>query len=142
MTTVHPYSVRLENLLREMHNGSGSKHVKVVEKGCGGEWVVRGMKLRLKQILMADKTNNEMEPYHFIAVLGGINDILNGGVRVEYIFKSGLDRMYRDVLSHGSRLVAVTLPPYDLMRFKDRLQGDEERREDMWREMGGEEGRR
>jgi lysophospholipase L1-like esterase len=129
LPTLHPYAVRLDNLLRAAHR---SELVMVEGKGIGGEWVINGMAKRLKLILMADKTlrasNKEMEPYRYIIVLGGINDILNSGVRVEHIFKSGLEEMYTDIHNHGSRLVAMTLPPYDLTRFKDRLQGDEERR--------------
>lgn len=126
LPTLHPYAARLELLLKGMEK---SGLVMVEGKGVGGEQVLPAMSNRLRLILAGDKTirrsDETMEPYHFILILGGINDIINAGASAEHIFQSGLEDMYSQVHAHGARLVALTLPSFDTTRI---TVGDEERR--------------
>ena len=84
-------------------------------KGVGGEKVV-DMARRLRLILQADtfvtQGSKEMEPYHYVCILGGVNDFLHSGASGEFVF-SQLEIMFAEVHQHGARLVAITLPELD-----------------------------
>ncbi|KAI8466408.1 MAG: SGNH hydrolase-type esterase domain-containing protein [Monoraphidium minutum] len=106
-TRFHPYSDALRKLLRAAL--PASCHVAVHERGRSGEFVLRSMQGRLDRALAEAAANGE--PYDWVLLLGGTNDIGTGEDGGAVL--AALKEMHAAVAAAGSRLVAMTLPPFN-----------------------------
>ena len=97
----HPYSITLRLLLREHGHGS----VEVDTTGVSGERVFTTMNHRLDKIL-----NDVAQPYDWVIILGGTNDI-GSGLPSEDLIPSIL-ALHERAKRGGSRTLALALPQY------------------------------
>ena len=98
----HPYSINLQRLLDE-HSGVGK--VVIETAGVSGEVVVPSMTRRLDKLL-----NEAKEPYDWVIILGGTNDLGMGRKGEELL--PHLIGLHDQAKASGSRTLALAIPQY------------------------------
>lgn len=104
-----PYTIHLSKLLRDNHPDYAFK---VDNRGIYGELVCGEMTERLPRVL------HESGPYDLVIILGGTNDIIEAKKGLEDSLFEGITNLHAAVVSHGAKVIVLTIPETDLY-FKD-----------------------